>query len=106
MTEEREIMKKLLADLSERYYRFVVPEGLDVADRMIEIYKVLSTENEKTSRLVSFSREAETIISSILRKSDNIDIGKITDKVIDRLTQSMLRTIRSTTCDIPQEDQE
>ena len=43
--EEREIIKKLLADLSERYYRFVDPEGLAVADRMIEVYKVLSADS-------------------------------------------------------------
>ncbi len=48
--EEREIMKKLLADLSERYYRFVGPEGLAVADRMIEVYKVLSEDNSDSKQ--------------------------------------------------------
>lgn len=38
-------MKKLLADLLERYYRFLGPEGLAVADRMIEVYKVLSEDS-------------------------------------------------------------
>ena len=43
-------MKKLLADLLERYYRFVDPEGLAVADRMIEVYKVLSAESSDSKQ--------------------------------------------------------
>lgn len=39
-------------------------------------------------------------------ESSEPNVEEIADKVIDRLTQSMLGSIRSATCDIPQEDQE
>ena len=39
-------------------------------------------------------------------ESSEPNVEEIADKVIDRLTQSMLGAIRSATCDIPQEDQE
>lgn len=45
--EEREIMKKLLVNLAELYNRNRFPLKLEIADRMIEVYKLLSAEKNK-----------------------------------------------------------
>lgn len=46
--EEREIMKKLLVNLAETYGRTSYALRLEIVDRMIEVYKLLSAEKNKT----------------------------------------------------------
>lgn len=45
--EKREIMKKLLVNLAETYNWASYPRRLEIADRMIEVYKLLSAEKNE-----------------------------------------------------------
>lgn len=102
--EEREELKRVFLLLGENLQKAPWDIKIEIVDCMLKIYKAISPEsekdaarklnegldkaNEKASRLVSLLREAETIISSLSKRSEGQHVSA--DEVLKTLVDGFV----------------
>ena len=102
--KEHEELKKVFFRLGEKLKEAPLELQFEIIDYMLKIYKAIYPEgekdaarklnegidkaNEKASRLVSLLREAETIISSLSKRSESQHVS--TDEVLKTLVDGFV----------------